>query len=427
MTSVDSRPGVSAAPPPVAADRIAGLRRMKRLATSLLLAMTVVFVVARLLEDEAGWIGYVRATAEAGMVGALADWFAVTALFRHPLGIPIPHTAIIPTRKDEIGRGLGAFVQGNFLSAEVIAEKVRNAGVACQVGEWLADPVNATKLGESAGDVVRAGSEFLRDDEIQDAIESQLWARVRAIPAAPTAGRVLDVALEGGHHQQLLDTLLAAAEQIMERNRLVFRAKLGSQSPWWVPESVDDRVFAKIYSGVQSLLHEVAGDPHHPLRHDLDVRLRDLSHDLRHSPTMALRADELREELLAHPEAWEWSSSIWAELKASLIDAAGDPSSELRQRLHTGTIRLGQTLQHDQALAAKLDGWVERAVVYLVDHYREDIAHLISGTIERWDADDTSRRIEEQVGRDLQFIRINGTVVGALAGLGLHIASQFLG
>jgi uncharacterized membrane-anchored protein YjiN (DUF445 family) len=427
MSSVDSRPDASAAPPPVAADRIAGLRRMKRLATSLLLAMTAVFVVARLLEDEAGWIGYVRATAEAGMVGALADWFAVTALFRHPLGIPIPHTAIIPTRKDDIGRGLGAFVQGNFLSADVIAEKVRSAGVACQVGEWLADPANAAKLGESAGDVVRAGSEFLRDDEIQDTIESFLWTRVRSIPAAPTAGRLLDVALDGGHHQQLLDTLLAATEKIMERNRLVLRAKVTSQSPWWVPESIDDRVFAKIYSGVQSLLRDVAGDPDHPLRADLDIRLRDLSNDLRNSPTMALRADELREELLAHPEAWEWSSSIWAELKASLIDAAADPSSELRQRLHAGIIRLGQTLQHDRALAAKVDGWVERAVVYLVDHYREEIANLISGTIERWDADDTSRRIEEQVGRDLQFIRINGTVVGALAGLGIHIFSRFLG
>ena len=220
MTAVDSRTDVSAAPPPVAADRIAGLKRMKRLATSLLLAMTVVFVVARLFEDEAGWIGYVRATAEAGMVGALADWFAVTALFRHPLGIPIPHTAIIPTRKDEIGRGLGAFVQGNFLSADVIAEKVRSAGVACQVGEWLADPANATKLGESAGDVVRAAGEVLRDDEIQDAIEAQLWARVRAVPAAPTAGRILDVALDGGHHQRLLDVLLAAADRRRQQDGL---------------------------------------------------------------------------------------------------------------------------------------------------------------------------------------------------------------
>jgi uncharacterized membrane-anchored protein YjiN (DUF445 family) len=400
---------------------------MKRLATGLLLAMTVVFVVARLFEDEAAWIGYVRATAEAGMVGALADWFAVTALFRHPLGLPIPHTAIIPHRKDEIGRGLAAFVQGNFLSADVIAEKVRAAGVAQQVGDWLAEPTNAAKLGENAGDVVRAGSEFLRDDEIQEAVESYVWSRVRAVPAAPTAGRLLDVALDGGHHQTLLDTLLAAAEQIMERNRLVLRAKLTSQSPWWVPESIDDRVFAKLYSGVQSLLREVADDKRHPLRADLDARLRALSHDLRHSPAMAVRADELREELIAHPAAWEWSSTLWAELKASLIDAAGDPTSELRQRLESGIVRLGRTMQDDPTLAAKVDGWVERGAVYLVDHYREEIAQLISGTIERWDADDTSRRIEEQVGRDLQFIRINGTVVGAMAGLGIHIVSLQIG
>lgn len=407
------------------AERARALRAMKRLATGLLVAMTVVFLVTRALEARHPWIAYVRATAEAAMVGALADWFAVTALFRHPLGIPIPHTAIIPTRKDDIGRGLGEFVQGNFLSGPVLADKIRSAGVADRVATWLAHPATAAKLAANTGDVVQAVTEVMSDEDVSAAVEHMVESRIRAVPAAPLAARVIDLAIDDGHYQELFESVLKGARGLLDRNRDLLRARLDHESPWWVPGAIDDRVFAKIYTAVQRYLTEVADDPRHPVRVQIDQRIRELAVELRTSPAMAERGEELKERLLAHPAVRTWSASLWGDLKEGLTTAAGDPSSELRRRLEEGIVRLGRTIHEDAALRAKIDGWVERTVLYLLDQYRDEVADLISGTVARWDANDASRRIELQVGRDLQYIRINGTVVGGLAGLLIYTLSRF--
>ncbi len=408
------------------AERARALARMKRLATSLLCAMTVVFLVSRALEGRHPWVGYIRATAEAAMVGALADWFAVTALFRHPLGIPIPHTAIIPTRKDDIGRGLGDFVQGNFLSGPVLTEKIRSVGVARQVGAWLADAENASRLAANAGDVVRAVTEVLSDDDVSDAIEHMVDARIRSVPAAPMAARLIDILVDDGHYQELFDSVLTGARRLLDLNRTLLRNRLEHESPWWVPDVIDDRVFAKIYNGVQHYLQEIAEDRDHEVRSQIDQRIRELAVKLRESPDLAARGESLKEQLLAHPAVRAWSASLWGDLKQTLIDTSGDPTSELRRRLAEGIVRLGRTIEDDPELQAKIDGWVERTVTYLLDQYREEIAELISGTVARWDANDASRRIELQVGRDLQYIRINGTVVGGLAGLVIFTLSRLL-
>ncbi len=399
---------------------------MKRLATGLLCAMTVVFLICRALESRHPWIGYLRATAEAAMVGALADWFAVTALFRHPLGIPIPHTAIIPTRKDDIGRGLGDFVQGNFLSGPVLAEKIRSVGVAGQIGAWLGEPDNAGRLAANAGDVVRAVTEVLSDEDVSDAIEHMVDARIRAVPAAPLAARLIDIAVDDGHYQELFESVLSGARRLLEVNRTLLRGRLEHESPWWVPEVIDDRVFAKIYNGVQRYLEEIAEDRNHEVRSQIDRRIRELAVQLRESPDLAARGESLKDQLLAHPAVRAWSASLWGDLKRSLIESSGDPTSELRRRLAEGIVRLGQSIKEDPELQAKIDGWVERTVIYLLDQYREEVAELISGTVARWDANDASRRIELQVGRDLQYIRINGTVVGGLAGLLIFTLSRVL-
>jgi len=405
------------------AERARRLRNMKRLATGLLVVMTVVFAISRALEGRHHWVGFVRATAEAAMVGAIADWFAVTALFRHPLGLPIPHTAIIPNRKDEIGRGLGQFVQGNFLSGPVLADKLRSIGVARQAGGWLADPANAAKLAANAGDVLSAVTEVLSDEDVAAGVEHLVQSRVRAVPAAPLAARLLDTAIDEGHHQELFEAALKGTAKLLARNQPQLRARIYRESPWWVPAPVDDRVFTKLHTTAQRLLAEVAADPHHELRGMVDQRVRELADRLRSSPEMAARGEALKEELLAHPSVRAWSSSLWSELKEALVEASADSGSELRQRLEDGIVRLGRTIDHDAALRAKIDGWVERTVLYLLDQYRDEIADLISGTVARWDAADASRRIELQVGRDLQYIRINGTVVGGLAGLLIHVVS----
>jgi len=391
---------------------------MKLLATGLLVLAAVVFVVARQFDTTVA--GYVEAFAEAAMVGALADWFAVTALFRHPLGIPIPHTAIIPERKDDIGRGLGTFVQGNFLSGPVIAEKIRSVGVAARLGEYLADPANARKIGHNAGDAVQAAVDVLRDEDVAPVIEQMVTDRVAAVPAAPLAARMLEAAMVDGHHQLAIDSLLAGVLGYLDRNEASLRDRLDQESPWWVPEAIDDRVFVKLTTAVRRFVEEVGGEPDHQVRRHFDERALDLVERLRESPELEARGEELKAQLLAHPSVRAWTSTLWQDLKAALVESAADPDSELRARLEDGVVRLGQTLQTDPELQAKVDAWVERTVLYLLEQYRDEVADLISGTVERWDANDASRRIELQVGRDLQFIRINGTVVGGLVGVVIH-------
>ncbi len=419
--------GATAAPAAGAdeAQRASALRRMKALATGLLVLVGVVFVVARQFPDHAV-AGYVEAFAEAAMVGALADWFAVTALFRHPLGIPIPHTAIIPERKDDIGRGLGTFVQGNFLSGPVIAEKIRSIGVADRLGAYLADPRHAAKLGENAGDAVRAAVELLRDEDVAPVVEQLVTARIEEVSATTVASRVLDAAVADGHHQVVVTSLLEATATFIDRNPHTIRARVDRESPWWVPDALDDRIVSRLTGGGKRFLAEVADDPDHDVRRQIDQRVRELVVELRESPELAERGEVLKDQILGHPSVRSWTSTLWRDLKAALVQASADPDSELRAELRDALIRLGETLGSDPDLRAKVDDWVERTAVYLLDQYRDEVGELISSTVARWDADDASRRIELQVGRDLQFIRINGTVVGGLVGVVIHAVTSAL-
>jgi uncharacterized membrane-anchored protein YjiN (DUF445 family) len=406
-------------------DRLRALRRMKVVATALLVAAAVVFIVARSNEGPA-WVGYVEAFAEAAMVGALADWFAVTALFRYPLGIPIPHTAIIPRRKDQIGRSLGQFVQEHFLTKEVLAERLHGAHVGRRLGLWLREPENAERAADAVADAMRGTISVLDDRDVQDAIGGLVQRRLEDTPVAPLVGKAIDVAVEGGHHQRLLDAVLRGLSSFLEDNRATLRARLEEESPWWIPEPVDERIFRKIFNGVQRFLADVGGDPQHEVRIAIDGRVRRFAERLRDDPAMVARGEEVKRDLLAHRDVQAWLQSLWGELKQAMLDAAGDPQSELRRRLTVGLARAGERIVIDRELQAKLDGWVERVVGYVVDNYRGEAAALISSTVERWDSADTSRRIELQVGRDLQFIRINGTVVGGLAGVVIHAISESL-
>ena len=397
---------------------------MKLIATGLLLFAAVVFVVARLFEDEGAWVGYVESAAEAAMVGALADWFAVTALFRYPLGIPIPHTAIIPRRKDEIGRSLGDFVQSNFLTADLIGERLAAARVAERLGHWLAQPANAERAAEAAADALGGVVEVLDDRDVQEALGTAVERRLASTDVAPILGRAIDVAIDGGHHHRMLDGAIRGLGSFLEENRSMLRDRLDQESPWWVPETIDDRVFKKIFSGVQRFIDDVSANPDHEVRHSFDERLQVLADKLRRDPALIAKCEAMKSEILAHPDVQGWLHSLWGEVKKSMLAAAEDPTSDLRQRLVHGFATAGRRLNTDRQLQAKVDDWIERLVLHVVEHYQGEVASLISSTVERWDAAETGRRIELQVGRDLQFIRINGTVVGGLAGLAIHTVSE---
>ena len=390
---------------------------MKLLATSLLGVATLVFVVTRAIEPHHPTIGYLRAFAEASMIGALADWFAVTALFRHPLRIPIPHTAIIPNRKDDIGRGLGEFVETNFLTADVLEVKLRSTPMAAKLGVWLADPTHAALAGDQVGAVVRSVIETLHDAEVQEAIEQSVAAKIRATPVGPSVGKVIEVAMADGRHQQMLGVILHRVVDILGENRVALRARLGSESPWWVPDPIDDRVFERLFEGLRRFLDDVADDPDHELRVTFDRRIRELAVALETAPEMQARAAELANEVLDHPALREWSHAMWTEVKASLLSRSADPDSRLRRRLQSTLVELGERLQRDPVLQARVDDWIVSLAVAMVEQSRGEIGDLIASTVQSWDPDESSLRIEAQVGRDLQFIRINGTVVGGLAGL----------
>ena len=409
------------------AERARDLSRMKRLATGLFLVAAAVFLACVLLGDDAGsWVGYVRATAEASMVGALADWFAVTALFRHPLRLPIPHTAIIPRKKDQIGASLGTFVQENFLTRAVVEEKLTTIDVPSRLGGFLAAPGRAERLAGDASAVVTALTQLLRDEDLEPAVAAIVDRKLHETPAAPVLARVLELVVEGDRHQEVLSAALRLLARFLQDNRLVFRAQLGDASPAWVPDWVDDRVFDKVFAGLQGFLEEVGDDPRHELRRSYDARLRAYVHALRTDPDTAARIEELKKELLEHPAVRAWSGSLWTNAKNAVLAAAADPDSELRTRVAGMITQLSQSLQHDPMLRELVQRHTHTIAGYLVERFSGDLADLVSSTVARWDTDETSRRIELQVGRDLQWIRVNGTVVGGLAGLVIYTVAQLL-
>jgi uncharacterized membrane-anchored protein YjiN (DUF445 family) len=405
--------------------RAADLRRMKAAATGLFFAVTVVFVVSHQFGDN-GWADAIEAFAEAAMVGALADWFAVTALFRHPLGLRIPHTAIIPKRKDQIGASLGEFVETNFLTQELLDERLARADIGRRLGTWLATPDHAERAGRAAADAIQGALEVLDDEAISGSLEQLVEQRIRDLVVAPLVGRALDVALEGGHHRGVLDSSIVAVGRFLDDHRTTLRARLQRESPWWVPEVIDDRLFTKIFTGVHRFLDELAADPDHEVRHSIDQRLTELAARLRDDPHLIAKGEELKNELLTHPDVRAWTGSLWGELRSSLERSMADPGSEIRRRMTEGLTTMGERILDDTALRAKVDRWVADAGAYVIDNYRGEVSELIASTVERWDGNSTSRRMELQVGRDLQFIRINGTIVGGLAGLAIHLTTNLL-
>jgi uncharacterized membrane-anchored protein YjiN (DUF445 family) len=401
------------------------LRRMKLVAGSLLVAAAIIYILATVFGGP-GWLGYVKAAAEASMVGALADWFAVTALFRRPLGLPIPHTAIIPTRKDTIGNSLGDFVGTNFLAEDVVRGRLERVGIASRLGTWVAKPENAERVTSELATVVRGAVTVLRDEDVQAVMEQAVVGRLVAQPWGPPIGQLLARVFTDGAHHKLVDLLCDRAYDWVRDNNETVQRVVSNRAPSWSPRFVDGLLADKVYAEVLNFAWAVKTDPEHPMREALDTFLLEFSKDLQSDPETMERAEVFKHQVLEHPEVRNLIGSAWGTAKRMLLDAAEDPSSELRRRVTTGLMGLGKRLVEDDAMREKVDSWVQSAAGYVVSNYRDEITTLITDTVARWDAHETSRKIELQVGRDLQFIRINGTVVGALAGLVIYGITQLL-
>ena len=405
------------------------LVKMQRVATLMLVGVALLFVVTRWLESQYPWLGFVRAFAEAAMVGGIADWFAVTALFRHPLGIPIPHTAIVASRKDRIGTALGNFVQRNFLTRDVVAGKIAAMKLGDRAAQWLAQPENSRRLARHAAHGVSGAVGVMRDEDVQEMVDRGIVSRLRKMQAAPLMARLFELMTTGGRHQALLDDALRLAAKFLYENEAMIREKVKAESPWWVPGAVDSRVGDKIVSGVEKTLVAVAADPDHPLRHRYDEAVDRFVVSLRENPETIARFEQIKLDVLAHPGVADFSREVWGDVKeriATYAEALADDAEQEPDQLEKWLAGLGHKVLEDEVLSAKVNGWIVEIVSYSVEHAREEVAKLISATVAAWDADATSRKIELQIGRDLQFIRINGTIVGGLVGLILYAVGLLL-
>ena len=404
-------------PPPL------GLRRMKAVATGLLVAMAAVFLVTRPLLGVHWSVGFVHAFAEAAMVGALADWFAVTALFRRPLGLPIPHTAIVPTNKDRIGDQLARFLREYFLVPAIVARRMNRLDVANAVARWLTDPA------DGAGGRFRAGAsrmvaqmlEALDPTRLGGMVKGAIAGRIRAMDVAPLAGQLLTAAMAEGRHKPLLDAAIGWAARALAANDALVRRMVhdhaGSVLRW---TGLDEAVSNRLIGGLDTLLANMAADPEHPLRLAAEEGLDRFAWNLRHDPAMRERVERLKEEFVDNTAMQRWLDGLWEQARGMLLGIARDPERAMRGQLGDVLRQFGTTLRDDARLARSINRFVRRAVAGTVADYGEQIVGLVSETVKSWDADTITNRLENAVGRDLQFIRINGTVVGGLAGVAIH-------
>lgn len=412
--------------PAADAQRRRGLRQMRLVALSLLVLAAIVFLATLSRADDGFW-GFVHAGAEASMIGAVADWFAVTAIFRHPLGVPIPHTALIPRRKDLLARSLQDFMGENFLREEIIRERVLSARVSNRVARWLAEPENARRVVNEGSNVLAIGLQRMRDEAVAELVEEAILPRLREEPISPVAGSLLGEIVRDKAHYGLVDLALSEAHRWLQHNEEIFDAILAERAPWWTPTRLNEVVIKRMHGEAVRWVEDIRDDPEHHARTALDHLLTQLSDDLLHDEATMERAERLKRRVLDHPQLLVTGVSLWKAFRTAFVAALSDTDGPLRARAEAEVTRFAAHVSADRALQERLDGYVADLAAFLVERYGQELTEVISHTINRWDGKETAERVELFVGRDLQFIRINGTIVGGLVGLVIHTVVVLVG
>ena len=401
--------------------RVRRLRKMRTLAVSLLILAAVVYLLTL---DREGFWGYVNAGAEASMVGAIADWFAVTALFKHPLGLPIPHTALVPRRKDEFGKSLEEFFAENFLQEEVIRERIELAAPAQRLGDWLSVPENAERVVREGSSVARIGLSKVRDQDVEALVSDVLIPRLVKEPIAPILGNLLQGVLADDAHHGLVDLALDEAHRWLVHNGDTFTEVLGERAPWWAPERLNEAVTNRLHLESIRWVADIRADPHHHARYAIDSMLKQLSGDLLTNPSTQERAERLKVRVLEQPELLRSGMAVFDAFRRALSGALEETDGPLQQRARAEVVAFGAKVGTDTALRERMDAWVADLSVFVVRRYGGELTAVITHTIQRWDGKEAARKIELHVGPDLQFIRINGTMVGGLVGVLIHAISE---
>ncbi|MEQ1609662.1 MAG: DUF445 domain-containing protein [Hyphomonadaceae bacterium] len=407
------------------------LIRMRRFANGLLVLIMALFLFSHLWEPpgqewDMHW-RFVRAFAEAAMVGGLADWFAVTAIFRRPLGLPIPHTAVIPNNQNRIADAVGRFIADNFLKGELVAERVKDKDLTETLAKWLADPTQSSALAHGIVQAVPALLDALDDETVSDFLRKQAAEAAEGARVAPAFGSVLEALAEQGRHQAILDALLKQGYQLLEKNKELIRDKVRERSGWLMRfVSADKKVADTVINAMNDLLYEVASSPSHPLRTQLNDLVSKFAGDLRDDPELQARVGGWIKEAAAHPTIGDAVEAGWSEFKAALRRDCAAPDGRLRAWLQDALTNLGTGLLREPGVRAALNARLRSLLVELANRHGEDVAKLVSETIRRWDSQTIVEKLESNVGRDLQYIRLNGTVIGGIVGLILHAGAEIL-
>lgn len=402
------------------------LRRAQWFATGLLAIMAMIFIASAIYAKQVSWLGYVVAFSEAALIGGLADWFAVTALFRRPLGLPIPHTAIVPTRKDEIGRALAQFVGNHFLVGDAVEKRLARSELAGRLGVWLKDQNNADRLSHDIGVAADWLLSSARSSELRGGVKAVVEDIVKRTPVNEAIAAVIDVLASGNNAQLLIDQLTQFGRQQLEENKLTIRSRIEDRSPWWMPKFVDEEIYDQLVSEFERLLSEIGDNIDHPARQEFNNRLASMREKLLENEVFAKRGETLRDEFISHPAVRDFLQSLWVRATDYLQVALDDSDSKLRKSISAEIQHVGVLIENDQSVRQQLDSWFREAIVYIVENYRGSLSEIISDTVAEWDPQSTSEKIELHIGKDLQFIRINGTIVGGLVGLALYVVLQAL-
>ena len=403
--------------------RLRDLQRMRFFATALLVLMFLIFVATSFAEAQWPWLAYPRAFAEAGMIGACADWFAVVALFRHPFGIPIPHTAIVPRSKERIGVAIGRFTANNFLSPRVLAERIREVDIAGWISRWLAKPGNAHSIAQRAASVLQQLLRSLPREDVNAFLTSAARYGVEAMPASPLASRLLALVWAHGEMQTLIEHGISYASAALVRNRETIKQKVSERSSRLIPKWVDGIMADRIVAGLTRALEEMR-EPNHPWRVELSTAVEKLIADLATNPDMLARGEELKARILENPVVVKQIDTMWGEIEDKL-DAITS-SNRLFEMLEQSLLTASERLATDERIGEGINRWLRVAILRTVAPRRAEIAAFIRKVVENWDAETLVKRIELQVGRDLQYIRINGTLVGGLVGLIIFSVARWL-
>jgi uncharacterized membrane-anchored protein YjiN (DUF445 family) len=401
-----------------------GATGMKVAATGLLVCMAALFVISRLLQPAYPWLEYVKAFAEAAMVGGLADWFAVTALFRHPLGLPIPHTAIIPRNKDRIGEALATFLKENFLIPSVIARRMRNIDVAGAVGQFLQSPSQEeqSRIRAGASRLIADVFESLDDERLGGIVKGAISSRLRAMEVSPLLGHALASAINEDRHVPMLEAAIRWTARALDANEQLIREMVHKKANWVLKiAGLDAKLADAIIEGLKKLTVEMSTDPAHPVRQKIEEALAQLANDLQTRPETRDRVEGIKEQLLDNKSVSLWLDTLWQKGREAVIKAARNPDAVLAGKLGDVLKSMGATLERDPRIRKAINQFARRAVAGMASGYGSSIVKLVSETVRSWDAQTVTNRLEAAVGRDLQYIRINGTLVGGLVGLILHL------